>query len=397
MIKNTFKYKSAHLQAYILFVIFNFACATEGMAQFAVGKNTASLPRPDHVVVLIFENHGYGSIIGSPAAPHINVLANDSNTALFTHSYAITHPSQPNYLCLFSGRTQGVNSDTTPSNYPFTTDNLAHQLLDAAWSFTTYSEDLPSVGFNGDTWAFYARKHNPVSNWVGTGTNQVPDTLNQSFSAFPVSNYAQLPTVSFVVPNLVNDMHNGTGTGPISAGDNWLDANLDGYIQWARNNNSLLIITFDEDDNSHSNHIVTLFYGPMVQGGRYDNTIDHYNVLRTIEEMYTLPYAGFAALTTSITNCWKQLPAAVENAVKENRNITVAPNPADHIIRFDAGAWQGNYSINITDITGQRAGSYLLSPTNKEINTSAYTPGIYFYTAYTNAAFLGSGKFIVAH
>ena len=65
------------------------------------------VPRPDHVVIVIEENHSYGEIIGSSFAPYINSLA--TRGALFTQSYAITHPSQPNYLDLFSGSNQGVS------------------------------------------------------------------------------------------------------------------------------------------------------------------------------------------------------------------------------------------------------------------------------------------------
>lgn len=78
------------------------------------------VPRPDHVVIVIEENHSYSEIIGSPAAPYINSLA--AQGALFTQSYAITHPSQPNYLDLFSGFNQGVTNDSCP--HYFTTDNL---------------------------------------------------------------------------------------------------------------------------------------------------------------------------------------------------------------------------------------------------------------------------------
>src|SRR5262245_57648456 len=67
---------------------------------------SAGLPRPDHVVIVIEENHSFSQIIGSPAAPYINSLAQQG--ALFTQSFATTHPSQPNYIQLFSGGTQGV-------------------------------------------------------------------------------------------------------------------------------------------------------------------------------------------------------------------------------------------------------------------------------------------------
>ena len=60
------------------------------------------LPRPAHVIIVMEENHSYADIIGSQQAPYINGLAQSG--ALFTDSHAVTHPSQPNYLELFSGR-----------------------------------------------------------------------------------------------------------------------------------------------------------------------------------------------------------------------------------------------------------------------------------------------------
>jgi len=61
------------------------------------------IPRPDHVVIVIEENHAYTQVIGVAAAPYINSLA--AGGALMTASYAITHPSQPNYIAFFSGST----------------------------------------------------------------------------------------------------------------------------------------------------------------------------------------------------------------------------------------------------------------------------------------------------
>jgi hypothetical protein len=67
-----------------------------------------------------------------------------------------------------------------------------------------------------------------------------------------------------------------------------------------------LIITFDEDNGKESNHIFTLFVGEKVTHGSYDQKIDHYTVLRTIEEMYGLPYAGSSATSSAISNVWKE-------------------------------------------------------------------------------------------
>lgn len=252
----------------------------------------AVLPRLAHVVVVMEENHSYSDIIGSSSAPYINSLA--SQGALFTQSFAVTHPSQPNYLALFSGSTQGITDDSCP--HTFTTGNLASELLAAGLTFTGYSESLPGAGSTACTSGEYARKHSP---WVNF--SNVPSSANQPFSSFPSSsNYNALPTISFVIPNLNNDMHNGT----IQQGDTWLKNNIDAYAQWAKQNNSLLIITWDEDDNSQNNQIPTIFVGQAVKAGSYGETINHYNVLRTLEDMYGLAALGDSATTSAIADCW---------------------------------------------------------------------------------------------
>ena len=75
-------------------------------------------------------------------------------------------------------KTQGVTDNLVPNDNPFTTANLGRQLIDSGKTFVSYCEDLPEVGYNGASSGYYARKHNPVTNWMGTGTNQVLTTLN---------------------------------------------------------------------------------------------------------------------------------------------------------------------------------------------------------------------------
>jgi len=52
--------------------------------------------------MVIMENHSAQNIIGNPAGSYINSLA--TSGASMTQSFAITHPSQPNYIALFSAR-----------------------------------------------------------------------------------------------------------------------------------------------------------------------------------------------------------------------------------------------------------------------------------------------------
>src|SRR5262249_43537798 len=145
----------------------------------------------------------------------------------------------------------------------------------------------------------YVRKHNPWTNWANSpaGNNQMPPSVNQPFTAFP-TDFTQLPTVSVVVPNEQNDMHDGT----VAQGDAWLKANIDSYAQWAKTHNSLLVVTWDEDDNSAGNQIPTIFLGQMVVPGNYNQAVNHFNVLRSVEDMYGLPAAGASAGATPISN-----------------------------------------------------------------------------------------------
>jgi hypothetical protein len=260
------------------------------------GRNQGSpaggaLPRPDHVLVAIFENEDAADIVGSGEAPYLTSLAESG--AEFTDAHAETHPSQPNYLALFSGSTQGVEDNDCPVE--LTGANLASQLLAAGLSFVGYSEDLPRAGYTGCGSGDYARKHNPWVNFT-----DLPASINQPFSAV-LKDYAQLPTVSFVVPNLCNDMHDCD----IATGDSWAEEHLAHYVEWATQHNSLLIVTFDEDGgDSESNHIATIVAGAGVARTTSDQRIDHYDVLRTIEDMYALDPLGGAADAQPLDGIW---------------------------------------------------------------------------------------------
>ncbi|MEO6701723.1 MAG: alkaline phosphatase family protein [Jatrophihabitantaceae bacterium] len=274
---------------------------TAGLVASAAGTAAASVPdqlragtvpQPAHTVVVMMENHSYSEIIGSSSAPYINSLA--TGGALFTNSFGTTHPSEPNYLAIFSGSTHSLTSDSCPHTY--TTQNLGSELITTGLTFKGYSESMPSNGYTGCTSGAYARKHNP---WVNF-TSNVPAASNLTFSSFPTS-FSSLPTVSFVIPNLNDDMHDGT----IAAGDTWLKNNIGAYATWAKANNSLLVVTWDEDDSSQSNQIPTIFYGGPVKTGSYSEKVTHYGVLRTIEQAYGLPYVGSSATATPITDAWQ--------------------------------------------------------------------------------------------
>jgi hypothetical protein len=281
------------------------------------------LPVYDHIVIVLEENKGYEQIKGSPHAPYLNSLI--ARGASLTQIYAEEHNSEGNYFWLFAGSDFGLCcSDAIPSG-TYSSINLAEQLIDRKpqkLTFKGYSEGLPAIGSTvvrnpappcGDNCG-YARKHVP---WVSF--SNVPAELNVPFDDFP-ADYSTLPTVAFVVPNLVNDMHTGPDQdSEVKAGDDWLKAKLAGYAEWASTHNSLLIVTWDENDTMmggtwdpakgdaaegltdpasndpvKKNRIATILVGAHVKTGEYPEGagVTHVNILRTIEAMYSLKHAG---------------------------------------------------------------------------------------------------------
>ncbi|MFI5523548.1 alkaline phosphatase family protein [Streptomyces platensis] len=275
-----------------------FTLATAGLGLwagngFGAEAAAAAVPTPDYVVVVVFENHAYDQVMGSSSAPYLNSLA--SGGASLTASYAETHPSQPNYYALFSGDTQGVTDDSCVDPGFSDAPNLASELTAAGKSWASYNESLPAEGSTTCKSGTYAQKHNP---WFGF--SNVSTGSAHTFDAFP-TDFSKLPTVSFVVPNLCSDMHDCS----VSTGDTWVKNHLKSYADWAKTHNSLLLVTFDEDNRLSGNRIPTVLYGQPVQAGSTSaTTYNHYDVLRTLEDMYGTSHAGRAADAKDISGIW---------------------------------------------------------------------------------------------
>ena len=289
------------------------------------------LPVYDHVVIVVEENKDYDQIIDRDEAPFINKTLRKEG-ANFTQMFGEEHHSQGNYFWLFSGSNQGVGfRDGVPHvKIDKQIPNLATALIDKKKSFKGYSEDLPAIGSEelyGPVGAkrearLYARKHVP---WVSfenvPNGSTVATSCNLRFEDFPTE-YATLPTVAFVIPNMKNDMHDMDRSlkrdeavkVTVLQGDMWLEKNLGAYYQWAKTHNSLLIVTFDENDDQSreigltdpfvkpdnqvnkdkQNRVCTIFAGAHIKPGDYaeGKGITHVNILRTLEAMYGLPRSG---------------------------------------------------------------------------------------------------------
>ena len=300
--------------------------------------------RPDHIVVVIEEDRAAGAIGDRTHMPYFNQLADTG--LVFTNSHGVGHPSEPNYYALYSGSTQGVTDNST--SHTFSGPNLAKSLNSTVsgssgggyLSFSGYAESLPKDGDTTTKMAgdpndptappdLYLRNYNPMAQFTDVGqhgTTAVTNAqVNKTFASFPTTadGYAALPTVSFVVPNNLHNTHGSNEQDPYAtdpsqydflrtSGDTWLKGHLDGYLQWAKSHNSLLIVTGDEEEtDSHpTSSITTIINGDprLVVLGSSSTSVNHYNVLRTIEDMYGLAPLGSTATAAGLgTNAAGQL------------------------------------------------------------------------------------------
>jgi phospholipase C len=262
----------------------------------------ATVPHLNHVIVVIMENKSYAQAGSQPYTAGLMAAG-----SYCSNSSAVTHPSQPNYIALWAGSPLGVISDVCPApGSPFGAENLGHACEAAGLTWRAYSENLSAASSvlctNNGT--LYTRKHDPWTNFNNlTHLNERPYT---DLAADIAGN--TLPNLVFVIPNNCNNTHDCT----LAVGDTWLSNNIPALVA-AAGPTGCVILTWDEDDNTSFNHILTVFAGPPVNTGYVSpGAVNHYNVLRTICDALGLAPFGNAANATPITDVW--VPTiAVEN------------------------------------------------------------------------------------
>ena len=285
------------------------------LAIVSAGGAHAQVPALDHVVVVIMENHSYDQVRFKPYTASLIATA-----SACTRSYAVTHPSLPNYLALWSGNTFGIDNDNCPADgSPFTVDNLGHACQVAGVSWRSYCEELPTAGDPVCSTGGYRRKHAPWTDFSNLDhMNERPLTdLQPDISA------GNLPMLVFVVPNQCNSTHDCS----VSTGDTWLAGIMPTLIN-AVGAHGVVILTWDEDDDANGNHILTVFAGAPVKAG-YSHTayVDHYGVLRTICDALGLPPVGAAANVTPVDDIWTPVTAVGPRAADLYAVVAVVPNP----------------------------------------------------------------------
>jgi hypothetical protein len=270
----------------------------------------ATPPTYTHVIWVWMENHSYNTIIGSSQAPYINKLA--AKCGLATNYHNISHPSLPNYVGATSGlgysALQKFKPDCNPSAGCST---AAASIFGQGETWKAYEESMPS---NCDpvNSGEYAVRHNPppyFSTLAGCSTFDVPySQLGADLAA------GTLPAFSFVTPNVIDDMHDGT----IADGDHWLAANLPTILNSAeyRDGSTAVFLTWDEGEggtaqNCATNttdvgcHVATIVISPSTKpGARSGRLFNHYSLLGTAEQLLGLPKLGLASSFPTLTSAF---------------------------------------------------------------------------------------------
>jgi phospholipase C len=271
---------------------------------------TTTAPTYKHVVWIFMENHSYDSVIGARDAPHINSLA--SKCGLATNYHNVTHPSLPNYISATSGldlaSLDPFTGDCDPTG---TCTTNTESIFAQGESWKAYEDSMPSNCDRADA-GNYAVRHNPPTYYTtltGCSTNDVPyDQLATDLAS------NALPAFSFITPNLINDMHNGT----LADGDTWLAHNLPTLLDSPeyRDNSTAIFLTWDEGEGGSSNdcarnttdvgcHVATVVISPSTETGtRSADLFNHYSLLATAEDMLGLPKLGQAASNSSMVNAF---------------------------------------------------------------------------------------------
>ncbi len=212
--------------------------------------------------------------------PYLNSLA--AQYSLSTQYYANAHPSIGDYFMLVTGDLV-TNDDTFTGAVDV--DNVVRELIAAGKTWKSYAESLPSVGYTGGDSYPYKKSHNPFSYFtdVANSGTQINNLVPFSQFAADLSN-DRLPDFSYIVPNLVDDAHDGS----LQAADTWLQLNIAPLIaSHAFQSDGLLIVVFDEaatSDVTHGGgHVAAVIISPTARKGYRSSTLyQHQSIPRLI-------------------------------------------------------------------------------------------------------------------
>jgi phospholipase C len=271
----------------------------------------STAPTYTHVIWIWFENHSYSSIIGSSKAPYFNAVA--SECGLATNYHNITHVSLPNYVGATSGLSLSSLSpflgDCNPTGSCTTSTS---SIFSQGETWKAYQESMPSDCAKSNS-GEYAVRHNPPPYFTALSTCSTDDVPYTQLAADLADN--ALPAFSFVTPNLIDDMHDGT----VAEGNSWLSSNLPAILDSSEytSGSTAVFVTFDEgaggstgencaaNTTDQSCHVATIVISPSTKAGTTSGTLfSHYSLLGTTEQLLGLPALGQAASVTTMTSAF---------------------------------------------------------------------------------------------
>jgi len=276
----------------------------DGGTSYASARLTVSTTTPPaapHVVLIIEENRSFSTVypIGMP---WMSALGNAYGIA--TNYYSDQSGSMLDYLWLSSGSgEQTFGCAGWGCLQTITDDNIFRELNKTGLSWKVYAESLPYAGFMGSSYGYYVKRHNPAP-WY----SDVVNSTAQQQKMVPFTQFAKdlaannLPNYSVIVPNLLDDAHDGS----ISAADQWLKTNIGPLLNspyFKLGGNGILFITFDNGDADRQGLVFTGVVGQsVIPGKKVSTAYRHENTLRTIMEKLGLTHFPGASATASPMN-----------------------------------------------------------------------------------------------
>jgi len=249
----------------------------------------------DRILIIQFENHAEWEVIRDPNFDKYTKMGRGC-----LNYFAATHPSQPNYWAQVAGDYFNIHSD---ENHDLAETNLADLMEDKGVTWKAYQEDYPGNCRPDEVIGRYARKHNPFISFDSVRTNKTRCANIVNSEEFDVDlKSGKMPQYSYFTPNLDNDAHDTN----ITFGGKWLDAFLTPRLS-SLPAKTLVVVTWDEDDLTEENKILTFFLdsprGSMFKSGSTDNNkYNHYSLLATVEDNWDLGNLGRHDKGASIFN-----------------------------------------------------------------------------------------------
>ncbi len=242
-------------------------------------------PPVGHKVLVIPEENKPYTVLSS--MPHLNSYATTYGQA--TNYFAIRHPSLPNYLAIWGGDTFGTTSDCGVGSTGCipTPPSIWGQTLAANKTAKAYSESM-NTNCQAASSTNYVARHSPWPYWTDAteraacNANNVPSGSTTSGNFLNDVNTGNLPVTGELTPNLCNDAHDCTPT----VADNWLNSWLPIIMAGPDygSGNLTIIVVFDEDDNSASNHVAFVAIDPRLHSVQVTGTFNHYALARWMED-----------------------------------------------------------------------------------------------------------------